>query len=572
MNTNFKLILVALISAVITAAIFIAFANTQTHSLTHTEQQPLYWVAPMDSNYRRDKPGLSPMGMELVPVYEEAKGAHDDGPGSVTISPAIINNLGVRTAPVKFQALTHEVNTVGYVQYNQDQLIHIHPRVEGWVETLFVKAAGDKVEQGEPLYTLYSPQLVNAQEELVLAVMRNNPVLIRASKARLKSLNVSEGFIERLQKSKNILQNITFYARQGGVVDELNIREGFYVKPTTSMMSIAQLDEVWVEAEVFERQAALIREGLPVTMTLDYINGTTWQGKVDYIYPTLDAQNRTLRVRLRFNNASRQLKPNMFAQVSIHSQASEKQLLVPKEAVIRTGNQNRVVVALGEGRFKSVAVQLGRSDSIHTAILSGIEADDDVVTSAQFLIDSESSKTSDFKRMQPVQKKSVWGKGLINKVMAHHNMVNITHEPIDVLGWPTMTMDFTVSDSVDFSALQAGQALHFEITQTADKHYLLSSVHIMDEVLQTKNTEDMATVSGIINSIDKRQRTANISRGAIEKWNRGPATIDFTFSDNVDLSKLVAQQQIEFRFSVQNKQFVIHEINTQTSMQAHDGH
>ena len=410
MNTNLKLSLVAICSAALTAGVLLSLLSEHsmpTDSKASSKKEPLYWVAPMDSNYRRDEPGLSPMGMDLVPVYEEPDSGANEGPGSIKISPTVINNLGVRTAPVAFAALKNEVNTVGYVQYNQDQLIHIHPRVEGWVETLYVKAAGDQVKQDEPLYTLYSPQLVNAQEEFVLALKRNNSVLIRAAKARLKSLNVSDGFISRLQKGQQVLQNITFYARQGGVVDELNIREGFYVKPDTSMMSIAQLDEVWVEAEVFERQAELIRVGLPVTMTLDYLSGQRWQGQVDYIYPTLDAKNRTLRVRLRFDNQGHQLKPNMFAQVSIHSQVAEKQLIVPKETVIRTGSQNRVVVALGEGRFKSVEVTLGRSDAANTEILSGVMAGDEVVTSAQFLIDSESSKNSDFKRMQAVSHNSM---------------------------------------------------------------------------------------------------------------------------------------------------------------------
>ncbi|WP_394185068.1 efflux RND transporter periplasmic adaptor subunit [Pseudoalteromonas tetraodonis] len=488
MNTNLKLLLVAICSAALTTGILLSLASEHsmpTDSKASSKKEPLYWVAPMDSNYRRDEPGLSPMGMDLVPVYEESDSGANEGPGSIKISPTVINNLGVRTAPVAFAALENEVNTVGYVQYNQDQLIHIHPRVEGWVETLYVKAAGDQVKQDEPLYTLYSPQLVNAQEEFVLALKRNNPVLIRAAKARLKSLNVSDGFISRLQKGQQVLQNITFYARQGGVVDELNIREGFYVKPDTSMMSIAQLDEVWVEAEVFERQAELIRVGLPVTMTLDYLSGQRWQGQVDYIYPTLDAKNRTLRVRLRFDNQGHQLKPNMFAQVSIHSQVAEKQLIVPKEAVIRTGSQNRVVVALGEGRFKSVEVTLGRSDAANTEILSGVMADDEVVTSAQFLIDSESSKNSDFKRMQAV---------------SHNSM------------------------------------------QMSDAN------------------PDTATVNGVINSIDANNRIVNISREAIEKWGRGPATMDFMLAKNVMTEMLKPNDEVTFTFSIEQGEFVIHTI------------
>lgn len=573
MNTNIKLLIAMLLGAGIAAAGFTVINESTDSTAVKAEQIPLYWVAPMDSNYRRDEPGLSPMGMELVPVYNEDEGNDQDGTGAVMVSPAVINNLGVRTAKVQLKSLQTKVKTVGYVQYNQDELIHIHPRVEGWLETLFVKAAGDQVEQGEPLYTLYSPQLVNAQEEFILAVNRNNPVLIRAAKARLKALNVSDGFVERLQSNKKVMQNITFYARQSGVVDELNIREGFYVKPGTSMMSIGQLDEVWVEAEVFERQAQLIEVGLPVTMTLDYIAGQSWRGKVDYIYPTLDAKNRTLRVRLRFNNQDHQLKPNMFAQVSIHAKAAQQQLILPKEAVIRTGSQDRVVVALGAGRFKSVAVELGRSDNNHTVILAGIKADDEVVTSAQFLLDSESSKSSDFKRMQtPEAITSVWGKGTVNSVMAGHRMVNISHEPMEELDWPSMAMDFTVAAGVDFQALQAGQALHFELTKKADNNYLISAIHIMDSSHNMREADNMATVTGTINTIDKNKRIANISRGAIKKWNRAPATMDFKLAENIDLSDFAPQQQLTFTFSVQAGEFMIQRIETAPTMQSHSGH
>nr|WP_212760693.1 efflux RND transporter periplasmic adaptor subunit [Pseudoalteromonas sp. NEC-BIFX-2020_002] len=580
-NTNIKLLIAALLGAGVSVGALSLLGSSNEHVANGTEKKPLYWVAPMDSNYRRDEPGLSPMGMDLVPVYDEGSSNNQDGPGAVTISPAVFNNLGVRTEKVQFKALQSEVNTVGYVQYNQDQQVHIHPRVEGWLETLYVKAAGAQVKQGEPLYTLYSPQLVNAQEEFVLAVNRKNTVLIRAAKARLKALNVSDGFVERLQANKKVMQNITFYARQSGVVDELNVREGFYVKPGTSMMSIAQLDEVWVEAEVFERQAQLIEIGLPVTMTLDYIAGQSWRGNVDYIYPTLDAKNRTLRVRLRFNNQNHQLKPNMFAQVSIHAKESDKQLIVPKEAVIRTGNQDRVVLALGEGRFKSVAVELGRSDNNDAVILSGLKADDHVVTSAQFLLDSESSKSSDFKRMQALDTIThVWGKGVINSVMADHRMVNISHEPMDELDWPSMTMDFIVTEDVDFSALQVGQTLHFELTKQVDDSYLLSGIHIMDSTHVMVESANTATVIGTINHIDKTTRTANISRGEIVKWNREAATLDFMFAADVDLTDLSAQQQVEFTFSLQDGEFVISRIKTAAIMQpnsdstlsSHNGH
>jgi len=285
------------------------------------------------------------------------------------------------------------------VQYDEDRLIHIHPRVEGWIEKLHVKAAGDPVAIGQPLYELYSPQLVNAQEELLLALKRNNERLVQAAEDRLLALQLSPGFIGELKRERQVRQTITFRAPQNGVVDNLNIREGFYVKPGTTLMSIGALDDVWVEAEVFERQAALVAVGLPVTMTLDYLPGETWEGTVDYVYPSLDEKTRTLRIRLRFNNEAGTLKPNMFAQVLIRAGPSQDTLIIPREAVIRTGDQDRVVLALGAGRFKSIAVDLGRVDQQDAEILRGLQVGDRVVVSAQFLLDSESSKTSDFMRM-----------------------------------------------------------------------------------------------------------------------------------------------------------------------------
>jgi len=352
----------------------------------------------MDPDYRRDAPGKSPMGMDLVPMYAE-QGQHSDA-GTVRISPAVVNNLGVRTEPAMMEQWSESIRTVGYVTYDEDRLVHIHPRVSGWIERLYVNTEGDPVVLGQPLYELYSPELVNAQEELLLAGKRNNRELMEAASSRLRSLQMSQAFIDSLQQEGVVKQTVTFRAAQSGVVDALGIREGFYVEPGTTLMSIGSLEEVWVEAEVFERQSALVRAGMAVTMTLDYMPGREWQGKVDYVYPTLDPVLRTARLRLRFSNADRALKPNMFAQVQILSDAAEAVLTVPREAVIRTGKQDRVVLALGEGRFKLVAITPGRIGSSRVEVLEGLSAGDTVVSSAQFLLDSESSRESDFKRME----------------------------------------------------------------------------------------------------------------------------------------------------------------------------
>ncbi len=438
------------------------------------ETKPLYWVAPMDANYRRDKPGKSPMGMDLIPYYGDEGGGNDEGPGTIRINPDVVNNLGVRTAKAVKKALHFEINAVGYVAYDEDKLVHVHSRIEGWIEKLFVKAVGDKVEKGQALYSIYSPSLVNAQEELLLALKRNNKMLINASKDRLKSLQLPKSTISKLIKTRRVQQNITFYSPQSGFVDMLKIRQGFFVKPAMTLMSIGDIDSVWVEAEVIESQISHIFPNLPVTIQIDAIPTKSFNGKVDYIYPTLDAKKRTLKVRIKLDNKDNSLKPNMFANIQIHHNEQKLLLLVPSEAVIRSGKASRVVLALGNGQFKSIEVKTGRKGDDFIEILSGLEEGEEVVTSAQFLLDSESSKTSDFKRMN--------------------------HEEEDV---------------------------------------------------------SSATVTGTINSIMKGMRMLNISRDAIEEWNRGPATLDFLVDDTVGIYDLTEGMRVMFTFEVRDEGFVI---------------
>lgn len=479
-----------LFAGVILTLIFVGGNNAGVGETASGEKQPLYWVAPMDPNYRRDKPGKSPMGMDLIPVYDDGPTANDAGPGTIRISPDVINNLGVRTARVERKPLHTEIVTVGYVRYDEDKLVHIHPRVAGWIEKLYVKAAGDPVDDGAALYALYSPELVNAQEELVLALNRNNERLLQAAEDRLNALHISRTFIEKLKRTRVIQQNVTFYAPQSGVVDNLNIREGFYVQPGTTLLSIGALDQIWVEAEIFERQASLVKLNDPVTMTLDYLPGKTWTGRVDYVYPTLDSKTRTVRARLRFDNPDQVLKPNMFAQVSIHTDSAEQLLVIPREALIRTGSQDRVVLALGEGSFKSVAVKAGRLDQTRAEILDGLEEGELIVTSAQFLLDSESSKTSDFKRMHHGDDKpgSVWVSGEIQSVMVDHRMVTASHDVIEAWEWPEMTMDFQVNPKVNIDALRPGTQLHMEITRLDNGQYEITGIHIMAPAPESSDT------------------------------------------------------------------------------------
>ena len=301
--------------------------------------------------------------------------------------------------------------------------------------------------------------------------------------------------IDEVKSSERVFRNVTIYAPQSGLVANLGVREGQYVQPGNQILSIGVLDEVWVIAEVFERKASLVSVGDPVNMTLDYLPGRDWQGVVDFIYPTLDEQTRTVSVRLRFRNPGQELKPNMFAQVTIlHSEEGEQTLLVPHEAVIRTGTQNRVVLAMGEGQFKSVEIDLGRLGDSDVEILAGLEAGDRVVTSAHFLLDSESSITSDFLRMSPDQEMDhdqmlsdsaepsdtddsgelVWSRGTVEHLMTPERMISITHEPVPLWQWPAMTMSFELGEGIDQSVIEPGKTYEFQMNRLTGNRVIIT--------------------------------------------------------------------------------------------------
>ncbi|KGJ90879.1 efflux RND transporter periplasmic adaptor subunit [Colwellia psychrerythraea] len=527
--------------------------GTNTDHNASSEKQPLYWVAPMDANYRRDKPGKSPMGMDLIAYYGGDGAGPDEGAGTIRISANVINNLGVRTVNAEVKTLHTQIDTVGYVTYDEDSLVHIHPRVEGWIEKLYVKAIGDPVKKGQPLYNIYSPELVNAQEEFLLALDRKNRRLITAAENRLVALQLPKSAIKSLKKTRKVQQNITFFSPQNGVIKDLKIREGFFVKPGSTLMSIGDLSQVWVVAEVFERQSNQVAQGTAVTMSLDYLPGKTWQGKIDYVYPILDAKTRTVKVRLRFDNENGEFKPNMFAQIIIHTSSNEKALLIPKEALIRTGNQDRVVLALGEGNFKSVAVSVGRFDSDNVEILSGLSAGEKVVSSAQFLLDSESSKTSDFKRMShETVPSTAWVDASIISLMPDHKMLTLTHDPIPAWDWPEMTMDFTALDSVDLSQLKTNMTIRVEIERASDNDYRIIKIEQNGEKPVSR-----ATVNGTVTSVMTDHRMVTIDREAIEKWDRAAATVDFTVSDFVDMTLFAVDAYLMFTFEIQDGEFII---------------
>ncbi|MDH3274842.1 MAG: efflux RND transporter periplasmic adaptor subunit [Gammaproteobacteria bacterium] len=366
-----------------------------------SEPAVLYWVAPMDPNYRRDEPGKSPMGMDLVPVYADEAG---DQTGIIAIDATIVNNLGVRTARAQRGELSHRIETVGYVGYDEDTMQHVHTRVDGWIEKLATKATGDPVQKGQLLFELYSPTLVNAQEEYLAALRSSNKLLLRASRERLAALGIADSEITRLDTERKTRQRVRVYAESDGVITHLGVREGIYVTSATEIMSVAELDKIWVLAEVFERQAAWVKKGQPAMVELDYLPGEMWHGTVDYVYPELDPKTRTLKVRLRFDNEARTLRPNMFARVTIRGESTGEVVHVPREALIRGGSVDRLVVALGEGRFRAQPVDVGIESGDRVEIRRGVSAGDLIVTSGQFLIDSESNIEQALSKMDGAEK------------------------------------------------------------------------------------------------------------------------------------------------------------------------
>lgn len=403
MNKNITIaisIAVAIIIGIVIGRSMDSSSVMSTDSGSSTEREVLYWVAPMDPNYRRDEPGKSPMGMDLAPVYADEV---DGQPGVVKIDPTIINNLGVRTVKAERGELSRRIETVGYVSYDEDTVQHVHMRVDGWIEKLATKASGESVEKGQLLFELYSPTLVNAQEEYLVALRSSNKLLLKASRERLASLGVTSSEVARLDKERSIRRLIRVYAETDGVIAHLGVREGIFITPATEIMSVAKLDTIWVIAEVFERQAAWVAAGQRAMVELDYLPGEVWEGTVDYVYPELDPKTRTLNVRLRFDNQSGRLQPNMFARVTIFGEGFGDVVHIPREALIRGGSVNRVVLALPNGRFRSQPVKIGIESGDRIAIREGISAGDLIVASGQFLIDSESNIEAALERMEPAQ-------------------------------------------------------------------------------------------------------------------------------------------------------------------------
>lgn len=516
--------------------------------------EPLYWVAPMDPNYQRDKPGKSPMGMDLIPVYAEDLSGENDKPGTVKIDPAVENNLGVKTTLVTKQLLSPQLDTVGYVGFDESRLWQTNVRVNGWVQSLNVNVIGQRVKKGEVLFTLYSPELVKAQEELLNAYRSGRKGLIKGATERLRALGMDSGQINYVRKRGVALQNIAVKAPSDGVVASLNIREGSYVTPATTAISAGPLDKVWVDAEVFERESHWLKQGTPTSMQLDALPGENWQGEVDYIYPILDANSRTLKVRLVFDNPDLRLKPNMFANLAITPSSEQASLVIPRSSVIRSGGMTRVVLAEGSGKYRSARIEVGREDTQNIEVLEGLNKGDKIVTSAHFMLDSESSINADFSRINGVEapEPSIWTKGEITDVMLDHGMLTINHEPVPEWDWPSMNMNFNFADEVEVEPMQVGQSIDFEMRKGDDGQY-----EIVDYKLGEVASMSEVWVQGEITMLLADFGMITMKHKPSEKLGWEAGEMNFTAEDSVDLTGFEEGQMVDFLIQQQGNDYLL---------------
>ena len=364
--------------------------------------KPLFYRNPMNPNITSRVPAKDPMGMDYVPVY--AEDISRDQAGTVTIDPVTVQNIGVRTSVVERTTLARTINTVGRVDYNEQHIARLHPKTQGWIEELRIGTTGSLIKHDEILLSIYSPQLVSTQQEYLLALknyetLSNSPFedvrrgalgLVESSLDRLRLLDVPEHQIEALKETREVMKLLHIHSPTEGIVINVGVRDGQFVTPQSELYMIADLASVWVFVDVFEEELPWVKVGDDVQMRVMAVPGTVFSGNLTYIYPYAESQTRTIKARLEFDNAELLLKPDMFADVSIQASPRENAIVVPSEAVIRSGLQERVFLVRAPGKFEPRMVEVGLSSAGLTEIRKGLEPGDRVVVSAQFLIDSES--------------------------------------------------------------------------------------------------------------------------------------------------------------------------------------
>ncbi|MFZ1984086.1 MAG: efflux RND transporter periplasmic adaptor subunit [Desulfatitalea sp.] len=375
-----------------------------------TERKVKYWKSSMEPGYVRDTPGKDTMGMDLVPVYEgEATEA-----GGITIDPVTIQNMGVRTAQVTRRDLRRTIRAVGLVAYEDQGRFSVNSKIEGWIERLYINQSGQFVKKGQALMEIYSPELVAAQQEYLLALNANKRLagstlasaadgalrLLEAARTRLSYWDINEAQIRELEQTGQVRKRMTLYSPFSGVVTMKQANEGMRIMGGEELLQISDISKVWINADIFEYELPWVQPGRPAQVEIPFAPGKPLAGKIAYIYPYVQNETRTVKARIELANPGFALKPDMYANVLIEGRPAVGALAIPGDAVLNSGKGQTVFVAGGEGRFEPRVVRTGLSDEQgFVQILSGLSEGENVVTSAQFMLDSESNLREAIQKM-----------------------------------------------------------------------------------------------------------------------------------------------------------------------------
>lgn len=460
-----------------------------------------YWYDPMVPDQKFDKPGKSPfMDMQLIPKYADEGG----GDSGVSIPSQTQQNLGIRVEEVRMASFGDSVSAVGRVEPDERKFYAVQTRIPGFVERLLVRAVGDPVAKGQKLAEIYAPDLLAAQQEylalLELDRITDGDNLKQAARNRLKLLGMTEGEIAGITQSRQSSPRFGVYSPASGVLTELGVREGGQLMAGTSLMQISDLSMVWLMVEVPERDASRIRPGIPAEVQLQSFPDQVFKGRVGYLYPTLDDTSRTLRVRIELPNPGGRLRPGMYADVSLSGEKHEA-LAVPSESIIATG-QRKVVIVKEEHGFRPAEVITGQERNGHTEILKGLNEGEHVVTSGQFLIDSEASLSGVLARLsqqeisghdqaemrtampQQAAVKMPHGRGKVVGIDPKSSEITLSHEPIPELGWPAMTMGFKLKDAKQLEQFKPGDQVQFDLQSDGRDQYMIDHIEKQGGMVQ----------------------------------------------------------------------------------------
>jgi Cu(I)/Ag(I) efflux system membrane fusion protein len=392
----------------ITAENLQSAGHAHSVATTPSEKRILYWVDPMHPAYKSNKPGTAPdCGMDLVPVYDDGGDGRSSGEnvpaGSIKIDPTKQQLIGVQLGQVEYGPVSKTIRAVARLAYDETKVTRMHTKVSGWIDKVFVDYTGQLVKKGQPLFTVYSPELVSTQEEFLIGLKAKQYLsdsqfkevssgaqgLYNAARRRLQLWDISDEQILELERTQKPLRDLTLYAPADGFVTKRNAFPKQQVNPDTEVYELADLSTVWVLADIYEYELPEIKLGQTTKINLTYFPGATFAGKVSYIYPELDNATRTAKVRIDLPNPDFKLKPDMYANAEFQINYG-RQLTIPEEAVLDSGTKQIVFVAHGEGYFEPRQVALGAKLNNRYIVQSGLRNGETIVTSGNFLIDSES--------------------------------------------------------------------------------------------------------------------------------------------------------------------------------------